>query len=348
MAQYINLGWNSQPNDTCSVALPNYMGDFGDFGNGYATGDTVADFKVYDFFGQQLHLYSEFEENKPIILINGSVTCGRFNDFFDPNILAQDFLSSRQYVLDHENDFNWIFIYGMEAHPTDGACPSNCPPIITVDTTAYQHPDYHYRRYALYNWMQSDEHDFPFKMYCDNPDNAVYETFFARPFGILILNCDGTVMHSGEWANSWILQNFSVLDDLIQSDYSPCELAVNPETEEEEEEEEPGPHVGVLLEDPNIILEESEYTMGTTGVNENSNNKITVFPNPSQQSWTVNGISSESELYLYSADGRLIEYIPFCSQLETIDAYILSDGIYQLIIINRNTNSKNQIRLIKQ
>jgi hypothetical protein len=162
-----------------------------------------------------LNLYTELSGSKPVVLINGSVSCLRFRGTFEPDNNGQEYLAARNYLEEHANDYNWIFIYGVEAHPTDGNCPSNCPPTVSNDTTVVQPPYYVNRRWAVRGWEDSPEHDFPFTMYADNPNNAVYNNFFQRPFGIVAINCDGTVAMRGDWVNSFFMNgtNLSALNE---------------------------------------------------------------------------------------------------------------------------------------
>lgn len=233
-AQYGDFGLSEQPADT---QLVNPLIDFGemlDFSHGYHVGDTVYDFTVYDFNGNPLNLYNELAGEKPVVLVSGSVSCLRFRGVFEVPV-SQTYFNSQQFLNEHADDFNWIFIYGVEAHPTDGNCPSNCPPTTSNDTTVLQHPDYHYRRWAVETWEVAQDHDFPFTMYCDNPDNAVYNNFFGRPFGLVAINCDGTVAHRGDWFNQFIDTKG---DDLLEwkESYTSCAITWEPE----EEDEEPG------------------------------------------------------------------------------------------------------------
>ena len=120
-----DLGWAQQPADLHHVdSLPDY-GPYMDMSGGYALGDTVADFTVYDFDGNALTLSEELAGDKPVVLINGSVSCIRFRDTYDMSNTAQEFFATRSFFDEHADDFNWIYIYGVEAHPTDGNCPSN-------------------------------------------------------------------------------------------------------------------------------------------------------------------------------------------------------------------------------
>ena len=209
-AQYGTFGEATCPEDSAAVDDIIYYGELLDMSGGYDTGDTVFDFTVYDFDGNSLNLYTELSGEKPVVLINGSVSCLRFRGTFEPDNNGQQYVAARNYLEEHANDYNWIFIYGVEAHPTDGNCPSNCPPTVSNDTTVVQPPFYVDRRWAVRGWEDSPEHDFPFTMYADNPSNAVYNNFFQRPFGMVAINCDGTVAMRGDWVNSFFMDATNV------------------------------------------------------------------------------------------------------------------------------------------
>ncbi|MDC0854583.1 hypothetical protein OAP59_02155, partial [Flavobacteriales bacterium] len=209
-AQYGTFGEATCPEDSAAVDDIIYYGELLDMSGGYDTGDTVFDFTVYDFDGNSLNLYTELSGEKPVVLINGSVSCLRFRGTFEPDNNGQQYVAARNYLEEHANDYNWIFIYGVEAHPTDGNCPSNCPPTVSNDTTVVQPPFYVNRRWAARGWEDSPGHDFPFTMYADNPNNAVYNNFFQRPFGMVAINCDGTVAMRGDWVNSFFMNATNV------------------------------------------------------------------------------------------------------------------------------------------
>ena len=235
-AQYGTFGEATCPEDSAAVDDIIYYGELLDMSGGYSSGDTVFDFTVYDFDGNPLNLYTELSGEKPVVLINGSVSCLRFRGTFEPDNNGQEYLAARNYLEDHINDYNWIFIYGVEAHPTDGNCPSNCPPTVSNDTTVVQPPFYGDRRYAVRGWEDSPEHDFPFTMYADNPNNAVYNNFFQRPFGIVAINCDGTVALRGDWVNSFFMDttNVSALNEWrSQSNTCAIDWTQDEETDDE-------------------------------------------------------------------------------------------------------------------
>ena len=134
MAQYGDFGLPEQPADTASVDDIIYYGEINDMSGGYQVNDTVFNFTLYDFDGNPINSTTSYwPVKRPVILVSGSVSCIRFRNVFDPLVHGQEVWAARTFIYDHQDDFNWIFIYGVEAHPTDGNCPSNCPPTINTD-----------------------------------------------------------------------------------------------------------------------------------------------------------------------------------------------------------------------
>ena len=243
VAQYGTFGEDTCPEDSAAVDDIIYYGELLDMSGGYLTGDTVFDFTVYDFDGNPLNLYTELSGEKPVVLINGSVSCLRFRGTFEPDNNGQQYVAARNYLEEHINDYNWIFIYGVEAHPTDGNCPSNCPPTVSNDTTVVQPPFYVDRRWAVRGWEDSPEHDFPFTMYADNPNNAVYNNFFQRPFGLVAINCDGTVALRGDWVNSFFMDatNVTALNEWrLESDACTIDWTPDDGTDEDDDTDDDG------------------------------------------------------------------------------------------------------------
>ena len=217
LGQVGDLGYSSQPSDDTPVDDLIYYGELMDMSFGYAVDDTVADFTVYDFEGNALTLSEELAGDRPVVVINGSVSCIRFRDTFDTANNAQEFFPTRQFLQNHSDDINWIFVYGVEAHPTDGDFPSNCPPTINTDTAVVQPSLYGERRWAAHNWEESEQHNFPMHVYADNPDNGIYNNYFGRPFGMLALDCAGKVVFRGDWVTSFFLDasNVQAMEDWV-------------------------------------------------------------------------------------------------------------------------------------
>jgi hypothetical protein len=331
-AQYGDFGLPEQPADTASVDDIIYYGDYMDMSGGYNVNDTVYNFTVYDFDGNPVELYDELAGPKPVVLVSGSVSCIRFRNVFDPAIPGQEVWSARNFIYDHIEDYNWIFIYGVEAHPTDGNCPSNCPPTVNTDTAVVQPSIYAERRYAMHDWLESPIHDFPFTMYADNPDNAIYNTFFQRPFGLIGLNCDGTVGIRADWVTNFFANtdNVDAMLDFRQN-YNTCTIDWQPEDdvtdEDETEDDEPIDYDG-----PDYALDGQSDNHVTSDVSEGiALDGLRVYPNPARAKLTVASNALDATWQLTDMRGRPVAHWTQTERLSSFDVADLPRGQYVLI-----------------
>lgn len=225
IAQYSDLGTATRPLLDESIETIPYHGEAFDMSGGYQIGDTVANFTVYDELGNRLELYSLLEGPKPVVVVNGSVSCPRFADIFRTSVTSDEFTYARDFINGHAGAFRWVFLYGMEAHPNEGDCPSNCPPMVTTDTLVVQATNYGERVSAVASWNAADDLDFPFQMYADNPDNAVYNAFFERPSGLVAINCDGVVAQREDWL-VFMLNDEARTNQLLEwgASHQPCTI----------------------------------------------------------------------------------------------------------------------------
>lgn len=218
------------PNDSIDD-LP-YSGELNDFSGGYAIGDTIGDFHLWSFLGEEFILSQQINPSKPTIILNGSATCVRFqNDWLlsaPNNIVA--------WVMAHLEDFNWVPVYVGEAHALDlENCPSNCPdlPIPGPDGLyRNQHrivQDRYDAAQSVIDFMgPASDNDFAFPwddILIDSPNNIIYEHFFLRPAGMVVINCDGIVVERADWfglflsnaENQFALQSLAQEPSLIES-----------------------------------------------------------------------------------------------------------------------------------
>lgn len=347
MAQYGDFGLAEQPADTAAVDDIIYYGDYMDMSGGYNVGDTVFDFTAYDFDGNPINLYDQLAGERPVVLVSGSVSCIRFRNVFDPLVPGQEVWAARTFIYDHQDDFNWIFIYGVEAHPTDGNCPSNCPPTINTDTAVVQPAVYSERRWAMHDWENSTEHDMPFTMYADNPDNSIYNNFFQRPFGLLALNCDGTVGIRADWVTSFFL-DISNEEELMmfRQGYTSCQIDWEPEEDEDEEEQddtEDDDTTGgdddsdddepVDYDGPNHALEGHTGNGTASDLSEQAPTgaALRVFPNPAQSVLTVVSDARINSLQLTDLRGRTVAQWTAVDRILTLPVADLPRGQYVLI-----------------
>jgi len=349
MAQYGDFGLAEQPADTAAVDDIIYYGDYMDMSGGYNVGDTVFDFTAYDFDGNPINLYDQLAGERPVVLVSGSVSCIRFRNVFDPLVPGQEVWAARTFIYDHQDDFNWIFIYGVEAHPTDGNCPSNCPPTINTDTAVVQPAVYYERRWAMHDWENSTEHDMPFTMYADNPDNSIYNNFFQRPFGLLALNCDGTVGIRADWVTSFFL-DISNGEELMmfRQGYTSCQIDWEPEEDEEEQDDteddtEDDDTTGgdddsdddqpVDYHGPDHALEGHTGNGTASDLSEQAPTgaALRVFPNPAQSVLTVVSDARINSLQLTDLRGRTVAQWTAVDRILTLPVADLPRGPYVLI-----------------
>lgn len=231
-----NLGVDSQPLLADSIQEMRDQGELMDFSGGYHVGDTVADFTVYGINGEELNMSSLLEESslsgKYTVLFSGSNSCNKFTSFF--NTSTSGTTNAHTFLQDHLADFNWAMIYGYEAHPIDVEnCLSNCPTAIIAGPSGVgelQHQTYEDRIMAMNRWVGIQNGSIPvpevgytytpgeieptgeqnlnytplgldIPVYADNPNNQVYDTYFKKPFGCLVIDCSGIVVYQSDWMN---------------------------------------------------------------------------------------------------------------------------------------------------
>ena len=362
-AQYGTFGEATCPEDSAAVDDIIYYGELLDMSGGYDTGDTVFDFTVYDSDGNSLNLYTELSGEKPVVLINGSVSCLRFRGTFDPDNNGQQYVAARNYLEEHANDYNWIFIYGVEAHPTDGNCPSNCPPTVSNDTTVVQPPFYVNRRWAARGWEDSPEHDFPFTMYADNPNNAVYNNFFQRPFGMVAINCDGTVAMRGDWVNSFFMNstNVTALNEW-RLESNPCSIEWTPDddgTDDDGTDDYGTDDDGTDddgTDDDDTPLDDGP-SLALTGGNQNNEvvsnsfieapSNLKIYPNPAQDLLQIEGLENAARVLLIDISGRELMDVESTDQMLRIDASAFSPGPYILIVLEESKAPQRRTLVIQ-
>ncbi|MDA0303463.1 MAG: hypothetical protein O3B45_03820 [Bacteroidetes bacterium] len=325
-AQYGDFGLPLQPNDTDAVDDLIYYGELNDMSGGYHVGDTVFNFTVYDFEGNSIELYEELAGDKPVILINGSVSCLRFRNAFNFVENHQEYFVS-EFIENTQDLFNYIFIYGIEAHPTDGNCPSNCPNTISTDSTVTQASEYAYRRWSLESWTSAPEFNFPYPLYADNPDNAVYNNFFQRPFGLLGIECDGTVAFRGDWVSYYLMDSNNTTPLLNwQDDYTSCSIDWIEDDDETGGDDDLSDQPTHAFEGPN-----SGYSNGTESHIPTS---FHAFPNPASDYVTLVASSPIGDAVWFNLSGQRIEVKHTLIGQNTwrFDVHSLEPGFYSIRI----------------
>lgn len=223
---FVWLGLDAQPEPTDSVDTVPYSGELNTFDGGYALGDTVGDFHLWSLQGDEFLLSNEVDPDKPTIIFNGSATCIRFQNDWDPAISPMVV----EWVTLHLDDFNWVPVYVAEAHALDiENCPSNCPafPIAGPDGQYLnQHRIIQDRIDAAQMVVDEmgpssgNQWQFPWDdMLVDSPDNLIYTHFFLRPAGMVVIDCDGVVVTRADWLGIHLSEqsNRDDLEELLES-----------------------------------------------------------------------------------------------------------------------------------
>ncbi|MCB0760161.1 MAG: T9SS type A sorting domain-containing protein [Flavobacteriales bacterium] len=226
------LGSPVQPSPTDSVASLSFHGDYMDMSGGYQIGDTVADFQIYDLEGNGFRLSDHYAGNKYIVLSSVSASCVRFVTSFNVEPGANNHWEAYDFMVETQDELEWVFIYGPEAHPGDlENCTSNCPPVtITAPNgdTLFQHQIYQDRIDAASLWMDITQEDtltfdWQWPLYLDNPQNEVYDHFFERPFGCLVVDCSGVVVWRGDWTAQYLeSEGMQILEELMADGFQQC------------------------------------------------------------------------------------------------------------------------------
>jgi hypothetical protein len=301
---------------------------------GYAVGDTVRNFIAYDLEGTSVDLYALLGGSKPVIVANGSVSCPRFRDIFNLDQQSGEYTTSREFILSHATDFEWVFIYGMEAHPTEGACPSNCPPSITTDTVVVQAATYAERLAAVNTWMNSSHIEFPFTMYADHPSNAIYNTYFERPSGWVAINCDGTVAHRGDWL-MFSLLNPELQMELLEwgASHTACSIDWEPPVDPEEPID-----AGPAVQFDGVADE------ATVHAGELLDLRLQLFPNPTTgEAWLT--LPEPAQVVLVDARGQQVAEWNWPQGQHALALADLPAGPYLLLVSGQT--SRTHRRLMK-
>ena len=238
---FVWLGLDAEPLSTDSIDAVPYSGELNEFDGGYAVGDTVGDFHLWTLEGEEFLLSNEVDPEKPTIILNGSATCVRFQNDWDPALSPVVV----EWVASHLDDFNWVPVYVAEAHALDMEnCPSNCPAFpIAGPNGEYlnQHRIVQDRIDAAQMVIDEmgpgsgNQWQFPWSdMLIDSPDNLIYSNFFLRPAGMVVIDCDGIVVDRGDWLGIHLSDedNRTFLENLLEAptnSEAQCLLVANSE-----------------------------------------------------------------------------------------------------------------------
>lgn len=186
-----SIGLNTQPANSATICEPPYYtGSF--YTTGYQVGDTVPDFKLYNLLGDSLVLSNELQNEKPVLLIAGSLTCPVFRT-------KVQFIN--QVMATYGSSVNVFVIYTIEAHPTDTSVYFG-----NINTTSQNINDgvlfpnpltYGDRKQmvdTMSNWVSLNA-----PVFIDGPCNEWWNNFGPAPNNSYLIDTNGIVISKHGW-----------------------------------------------------------------------------------------------------------------------------------------------------
>lgn len=94
-----------------------------------------------------------------------------------------------------------------------------------------------------------------------------------------------------------------------------------------------------------------QYTLvfepSVVGVNNNTNNKISVYPNPAKESISINNLNENSVITLTDVSGRVVKQINTMNKTQIIDTTMLNDGVYLINIQSKSQSLYTKVMISK-
>lgn len=208
------------PSDSICT-IPVYSGSF--YTSGPSEGQFAPDFTVYDLAGQPFHLASELQNGKPILMINGSLTCPVFRDKIPLINQIQSFYGS---VL------TAMVILTVEAHPTDISPYFGYVNVTGQNQQAgvlHPQPQTYGERMQLAGILQSS-YPLSVPVYLDLPCNTWWNTFGPAPNNAYLLQNDGRIFSKHGWFNRSPDRIFCDIDSLLSAPSVNCQPSQGPGT----------------------------------------------------------------------------------------------------------------------
>jgi hypothetical protein len=206
------------PTDSiCSI--PVYTGSF--YTVGPSEGQFAPDFTLYDSSGQGFHLASELQQGKPILVVNGSLTCPVFRDKIP---LINQIQSMYGSVL------TTIVVLTVEAHPTTISPYFGMVNITGQNQQAgilYPQPQTYGERLQLASILQNQ---FPLNVpvLLDLPCNMWWNTYGPAPNNAYLIQSDGRIFRKHGWFNRNPDRIFCDIDSLVGTPSGNCQPLQGP------------------------------------------------------------------------------------------------------------------------
>ena len=173
--------------------ITSFLGDFDT--SGYAEGEIVHDFTLYNKDDQAFHLESKLLEGKPLVMMTGSFTCPAYRGAL---------FEFEQLIATYQNDVNFVIVYTVEAHPYIDISPYfdsvNTTQINVNQNILYQQPTTYGERVAIVEDMMNAT-TFSCDVIIDNPCNEFWYTYGEAPNRAYLIDTTGEVVTSQGWFN---------------------------------------------------------------------------------------------------------------------------------------------------
>lgn len=213
------LGLSNLPNDSDTICyFQPYLGDFDS--SGLAIGDTAIDFTLYDKNGLAHNLENMLNQNKPVLLISGSLTCPVFrNKIADINTIDSIYAGLIEIFV----------IFTIEAHPTDISPYSGTIWITNQNQNAgilFPQPVTYGERKALADTL-SNYFNLNAKILFDGTCNEWLSTYGPAPNNAYLIDTNGLIFEKQEWFNKLPDDIFCEIDSLLGIQSNNCNVASN-------------------------------------------------------------------------------------------------------------------------
>ena len=207
-----SIGVNSLPRDSESICpLGSYSTDPTNVG--LSVGDTAFDFTLYDVSGNPTSLSEILSRGKPVMLVDGSYTCGIFRSYIS---------SINDIVSMYGQRITTLLIYTAEAHPNIDPSLYPGPEEAAADSAnraahiLYRQPKNYAERKSIARDMQNATFiNAPILL--DAPCNQWFLTYGPAPNIAYIIDTHGIIRYKEPWFNYAGLLAWNDIDALLNN-----------------------------------------------------------------------------------------------------------------------------------
>lgn len=204
-----------QPTDSI-CPIPLYTGSF--YSSGIPEGQQAPDFTVFNSNGQPFNLASALQLGKPVLLINGSLTCPVFR-----NKIA----TINQIQAQYGSAIATAVVLTVEAHPT-GISPYFGYVNITgqnqQEGILFPQPQTYGQRLGLSDTLQQ-RYSISVPVFVDLPCNSWWSTYGPAPNNAYLIRPNGEVFSKHGWFDRAPDRIFCDIDSLLGSSSGLCQPA---------------------------------------------------------------------------------------------------------------------------